>query len=73
MSEPSTPPREREFPRGMSTSEATAAVIECASAYIDQLNSFNALAHPEVHKQRLRLNEAVDAYHHASPYADKDE
>lgn len=57
--------REREFPRGMDAEAARQAVIDVASAYVDQLCSFNAPTHPEVHRQRLRLAEAFDAYHNS--------
>jgi hypothetical protein len=59
---------EREFPRGMKREDEALAVIDTAVAYVDQLCSYNAVMHPEVHKQRLRLAEAVDAFHNsASP------
>lgn len=57
----------REFPRGMPLSAARAAVTEVAIAYVDHLCSFNALAHPAVQRERLRLSEAVDAFHHSNP------
>ena len=61
----------REFRRGMPREVATQAVVDVAVAYVDQLCAFNVLAHPEVHKQRLRLSEAVDAYHHSVPTSER--
>ena len=37
-------------------------VIDCAVAFIDQLNSFNDFNHPEVHKRALELQKAVAEY-----------
>lgn len=56
---------EREFPRGMQRDAAVCAIVSTAVAYVDQLCAFNALEHPAVHRERLRLSEAVDAYHHS--------
>jgi len=56
---------EREFPRGMSIDDARQAVLDVAIAYIDQLCSYNSLTHPSVHRERLRLSEAVDAFHNS--------
>lgn len=42
-------------------------VIDAAGAYCDQLNSFNNLTHPEVHKQRLRLAKAVSDMYRSKP------
>lgn len=58
---------EREFPRGMPRRDAERAVCDVATAYLDQLCSFNNVSHPEVHKQRLRLADAVDALLHSLP------
>ena len=40
------------------------AVVDAAVAYCDQLCAFNILTHPEVHRRRLELAKAVDAWHH---------
>lgn len=44
---------------------ATAHLVAAAIAYIDQLCSFNDIAHAEVHRRRLALSDAVDRYHTA--------
>lgn len=54
----------REFQRGMTAQNSRRAVVDTAVAFVDQLNSFNNLHHPEVFHQVKRLNEAVDAWHH---------
>lgn len=36
-------------------------VIAAAVAYCDQLNAFNNIAHPEVHRRRKELADAVGA------------
>jgi len=36
-------------------------VIDAAIAYCDQLCSFNNIGHPEVHRRRIELAEAVSA------------
>jgi len=38
-------------------------VVTAAVAYCDQLSTFNALTHPEVHRRRLELADAVWNYH----------
>ena len=37
-------------------------VVECAVAFMDQLNSFNDITHPEVYKRVLDLQKAVAEY-----------
>ena len=39
--------------------EKISNVIEAASAFVDQLNSFNDFHHPEVHKRAVELQKAV--------------
>jgi len=38
-------------------------VADAAVSYIDQLCSYNDVAHPEVHKRRLELSGAVQELH----------
>jgi hypothetical protein len=37
-------------------------VVEAALAYCDQLGAFNHVMHPEVHRRRLELADAVGRY-----------